>query len=996
VAPSKSMTNPPQVLRNAQLDALKGVLLLIMSVNHLSDQFPGLAPGIGRFYWTFGIFSVALGFVFISGITTVLSLDPGAPYIDTVKKLLLRVRTIYVAHVISATVAVVSVVVMPETSNQIEKFRRIWEAPITSWLEIVTFLYCPLLLDIIPLYCFLFFATVLILPLLKTANRRLLLLFLSCVLWVLARHWNPTLGLYTSNFLIFHPLAWQLLFVVGMLVGVSKGDAHRVLDQNSGLQRVWASPLVSRSLLCICLATTIFFFNQRHRVIPSLRVPWSTLNSIMGIRATLSPGSLINLGALSYLLWRLHSTGFFSWEICRAPLHLLAWIGRRSLLVFTWNISVYYVLVGVGFNVRALSPLQQGLILGFFVSSCCIPLSLLPLGKRLASRLRIGGVELLLCMMCAAIPIAYLPNFGVPYREIKNVMLWGGAASIALLSIKRFMDSPGRSFERLLSLPLYSVFGVLLLQILSLVYSPNLGEGLTQIFTLTSAVVLIWGTSRSSLTVERVAVWLLIPGLVTTALIFYRSYFGGTLTPAGAGLGTLVGERNSSGILLAQIVPLLLVFSCYKSPLGEEVQKKYAAVKNFAAALLIAVSVLAAVLPRSRTAWGMLAFFLLSFLFFSVRTHSRVWRGYVVTGTLSLLSTVLLLTLLPTQLRWSSETPYLESATSLRNPIQNSNGRDQLWLVGAEMLESHPLLGVGAGNYSVVMKEYLVPSGANPQSFAFLRNDLPLFNDYLQAGVELGYGGGFLYLLFFLGTPVSLLWQQMKGGVTANRESAEKEKGAEKNIHGILASLSCLGIALAGFVDYPFHRAENVTLYSVLVGLSIQRLAKSRSEHHLQPHLHLTLLLRRCIFSFVGLCLCIGTLCYGLSFGLRTVGYRNVDLKPLTLSWRLWPWDTSWDERYGGILRKKGNEQALTDYVSKRLSYWPFASTTWITLAESAEANGAHSVAANAYTRALFEVPGGRCNYRAKIYLERYLRHPSLPSDVANSLQLQLKRCTPH
>jgi O-antigen ligase len=982
------MISPPSVLRYAPLDALKGVLLVVMSVNHLSSNFPGLKPWIAHFYWTFGIFSVALGFVFLSGITTSLSLshflNSKAPFRHAAKKLLLRIRKIYVVHIITATIAVISIVIMPPHSSSIGSFQRISSNPITSWFEIATFLYCPVLLDILPLYCYLFLATGAVLPMLRTSNSRWLLLIVSFVLWGVSRYWTPTLGPYNSNFLVFHPLAWQLLFVAGLLVGsAKKKDAATITDRSSTLKKLCESPHLPRALFCICLVISTFFFNQRHKIIPSLTVPWSSMSGIMGVRSTLSPGSLINLGALSYTLWWIYSRVTFTWGPFRALVHLFASVGRHSLEVFAWNISLNYILIGMGFDAGKLSYLQQGLILATLVASGCLPLLMYRIGKYLLSKVHTGGFELLLCSMVALIPIAYVPNFGVPYREIKNVLLWGSAAGIALLSTRRLTQPLDRPLELPLVALLYSAYGIIGFQLLSLLYSQNVGEGLVQIFTVISAVVLMWSAARSSLTVERVAVWLLFPTLVTIALVFYRTYFGGILTPAGAGLGGLVGERNSSAILLAQIIPLLLIFSA-RTPLSSGLQSPLRQMTiRYLTALLIAASVLASVLPRSRTAWGMLALIFFASLYLYIRTLSRIWKAYCMTTVCGIVCTVLLITALPTTLRWSSPTPYITSLSSLSNPIKNSNGRDQLWRVGGEMLQSHPLRGVGAGQYPVVMKEHLVSSGATPHTFAFLRRDLPLLNDYLQAGVELGYVGGCLYILFFLGTPIWLLWQQVR-------------KGAEKNGPLILASLSSLSIALAGFVDYPFHRAENVTLFSILVGISLKGATKVTSEDYSFTSSRLKPVLRRSLMFLIGIFLVIGTISFGLSFGLRSVGYKSGSVRPLALSWNLWPWDSSWDEKYGEILRREKDEHGLTDYLSKRLSYWPFASTTWITIAESAGANGAHSVAANAYIRALFEVPGGRCNYRAKVYLERYLRTHSLPPEHRESLQNEIKKCPPY
>lgn len=977
------MKNPTVLLRNTSLDALKGALLIIMSVNHLAALFPGLEPGISHFYWTFGIFSVALAFVFLSGVTTSMSLGNTIPFSHKVKKLLLRIRRMYLAHLVTTTVAVISIVLMAENPvGRQGAFQRIQETPLTSWFEIATFLYCPLLLDIIPLYCFLFIVAGAVLPLLDSKRGRISLLIGSCTLWGVAQYWTPTLGSYTSNFIIFHPLAWQLLFVVGLLCGATHYGTQQATPLSSDSRIEPNRLLISRALFLICAATSLFFFNQRHRLIPSLTVPWSWLHSILGMRSKLSLGSLINIGVLSYTLWWLHARAYFEWRVLQGPLRLMAWLGKRPLEVFTWNISLYYVLLGAGANFKELSPLQQALILSALTASCCIPLLVQSFRKLLVSHVQIGGTELTLCMMAALIPIAYIPDFGVPYREIKNVLFWIGAAGIALYGIGRKTHPSIPTISRPLSFFIYSGCGLILLQVVSLLYSHNVGEGLIQLFTVTSSCLLMWSASRSSLTFEKLARWLLIPTSITTLLTLSRTYCGVALTPAGAGLGGLVGERNSSAILLAQTIPFILILSTQSLSFIRTKNRLLSLSVQCGVPLLTTATFLATVLPRSRTAWAMLAFTVGVSIFFYARSRSRVWQACCGTAFLALLSSALVVTFVPTKLKWSSQAPYVESLHSFGTPIEHSNGRDQLWKVGAEMFKTHPLLGVGAGNYPVVMKEYVSSSGAIPHTFGFLRRDLPLFNDYLQAGVELGIIGGILYFCFFFGLPV---W------VCRHYIRTEKEGG----VVSILGTLSPVAIALAGCVDYPFHRAENIVLFSIVLGISLREIIgkQVQSEAHVVSSRYISI--KRTFIVTGAALLSIGTIMYGLSFGVRSLAYKRANVHALMLSWSLWPWDSEWDERYGKILLKRNEEEALTDYISKRLSYWPTASTTWITLAESARARGAHSTAAHAYLRALFEVPGGRCNFRAKGYLDRYLQDPSVPSEIKSSLRVGLMKCPP-
>jgi O-antigen ligase len=113
---------------------------------------------------------------------------------------------------------------------------------------------------------------------------------------------------------------------------------------------------------------------------------------------------------------------------------------------------------------------------------------------------------------------------------------------------------------------------------------------------------------------------------------------------------------------------------------------------------------------------------------------------------------VTLLVVIPNRLQWASNSPYVDSLTTMVS-LESSSGRDKLWTVAFHVLGVHPLLGVGTGNYSVLWRSFISETNVDPAVFAFIRPDLPLFNDYLQVGVESGVFAAALFAFALLVLP---------------------------------------------------------------------------------------------------------------------------------------------------------------------------------------------------------------------------------------------------
>lgn len=218
----------PKLERRPELDALRGLFLVWMTLTHLPTRYSDFVNQ------TFGFVSSAEGFVFISAVLV------GRLYIrESIRdassvrsKLWKRSLKIYAYHLLMLAFAftvLAGFAVHAHKTALLNLLDFYFAHPLTAILGSVLLLYCPPLLDILPMYVtFLFFT-----PLLFTMSMRLgwrKLLSLSGLVWLLAQfglrdivhncivhitHLHIPLQA-TGAFNLF---AWQGVWAVGVWVG---------------------------------------------------------------------------------------------------------------------------------------------------------------------------------------------------------------------------------------------------------------------------------------------------------------------------------------------------------------------------------------------------------------------------------------------------------------------------------------------------------------------------------------------------------------------------------------------------------------------------------------------------------------------------------------------------------------------------------------------------------------------------------------------------------
>ncbi len=205
--------------RDLRFDSLRGLMLLMMTLNHIPSPLRVFTDR-----WI-GLFASAEGFVFISGLLA------GMVYTRRLRKtgpeglrsaVIHRANMIYAWHACALILALLAVQVIEHTVGYCS-----WAAPQlffqNPWLGGLlglTLLYQPGLFDILPMYC----VFVLMLPfVLKAleAGRGKWVLALSALAWAAVQGSPPidNAPLYPINVGTFNLFAWQLLFVIGVVIG---------------------------------------------------------------------------------------------------------------------------------------------------------------------------------------------------------------------------------------------------------------------------------------------------------------------------------------------------------------------------------------------------------------------------------------------------------------------------------------------------------------------------------------------------------------------------------------------------------------------------------------------------------------------------------------------------------------------------------------------------------------------------------------------------------
>ncbi|WP_291144666.1 OpgC domain-containing protein [Hydrogenophaga sp.] len=329
--------------RQWELDALRGLMLVLMTLTHMPT---GFSPVLSQ---PFGFVSAAEGFVLISAVLAgrVYSARAERQGLAVLRPgLWRRAATLYLCHAALLTLALTLIAWLGVVRHQggvtglLEYF---FIDPTVAVPAAYALLYNPPLLDVLPLYIVLMLVSPWVIArALRHGWRGVLCV--SLLLW-LAEQWGLGAWLHAGaqslgwplpykDMGAFHLFAWQGLWVVGLWLGARRGP--------------W--PVVRAWLWLPALAIVLTGLVWRHRVGQDPMPGIAAVASLFD-KWSLGPLRLLNLAAMVTVL--LASAPW--WRVLPRPLPLEL-LGRQSLPVFCAHVVIALFTLAFFGSVEVLRP----------------------------------------------------------------------------------------------------------------------------------------------------------------------------------------------------------------------------------------------------------------------------------------------------------------------------------------------------------------------------------------------------------------------------------------------------------------------------------------------------------------------------------------------------------------------------------------------------------------------------------------------------------------
>jgi hypothetical protein len=324
-----------KIQRRPELDALRGLFLVWMTLTHLPTRLSELVNQ------PFGFVSSAEGFVFLSGMLVATlyihraSEDSG----DVRNKLWKRALRIYGYHLIMLAMVFTVVAAFAAHTHRAAIYNLLnfyLAHPATAIIGSLLLIYCPPLLDILPMYVTFLLLTPYVLGVAVRKGWNSILL-VSGFVWVLAqfglRTWMHYLVVHATGLHIplqetgaFNLFAWQAIWVLALWLGAKSAQHQNPLGRLPG----FVFPLSG----AICL----FFLGVRHDWLGP-HLTQETLGLSLD-KWQIGPLRMLNLFAFSCMIY--WSRRYLTRLVLVEPLLTL---GKASLEVFCAH--VFFVFVGL-------------------------------------------------------------------------------------------------------------------------------------------------------------------------------------------------------------------------------------------------------------------------------------------------------------------------------------------------------------------------------------------------------------------------------------------------------------------------------------------------------------------------------------------------------------------------------------------------------------------------------------------------------------------------
>lgn len=139
--------------------------------------------------------------------------------------------------------------------------------------------------------------------------------------------------------------------------------------------------------------------------------------------------------------------------------------------------------------------------------------------------------------------------------------------------------------------------------------------------------------------------------------------------------------------------------------------------------------------------------------------------------------------------------------------IHDSGGRGVVWLATLRMAADRPLLGVGAGNFTVHLHDYL--NFDDPEFSSLPPNWLQPHNDFLWVLAEMGIVGFLLYIGIF----VVAFWHLL----TALRSDLPRDR----LWMAVFVAMGLTGYLVVSFFDFPMERINHQVYLALYLAMAV-------------------------------------------------------------------------------------------------------------------------------------------------------------------------------
>lgn len=350
--------------RDIALDILRGIMLVVMAADHFGE------PVFQHLYEIAGYVSAAEGFVFLSGmlVALVYSRYQNAGGWVLEQRVWHRAGVIYLYHLVVLLAVFVFTVGTELSGAYWTSFATEMQAePARGLLSGLLLVYQPPMLDVLPLYVILMLLAPFALRLMlqyQGIGVSMVLLGSTGLWWAAQYGWDrELLGLLPDAIMVrvgaFHLLAWQLIFVLGMVLGFL-----RVHSQGT-------APRVNGWLWGASVGVVLYLYLLRHGQVHN---EWLALHHHIA-REYMGWLRLLNFLAFVYTvagLIALHRR-YNVFRLLALPGRWLAFLGQHSLQVFAYHLVVLYCYIPFRWGEWAFTDDQKWFVLVAFLASLSLP-----------------------------------------------------------------------------------------------------------------------------------------------------------------------------------------------------------------------------------------------------------------------------------------------------------------------------------------------------------------------------------------------------------------------------------------------------------------------------------------------------------------------------------------------------------------------------------------------------------------------------------------------